>query len=104
MNNDFMRDAFVLVTDYVKANTGEDVSDALQELILANPRRVLYFPDGEYLLSKPICTPANPEHAVSLQLSNFAVIKAMESWDSDEALIRLGAAEPFNTIHVNGSN
>ena len=104
MNNDFMRDAFVLVTDYVKANTGEDVSDALQELILANPRRVLYFPDGEYLLSKPICTPANPEHAVSLQLSNFAVIKAMESWDSAEALIRLGAAEPFNTIMVNGSN
>ena len=104
MNNDFTREAFVLVTDYVKANTGEDVSDALQELILNNPRRVLYFPDGEYLLSKPICTPANPEHAVSLQLSNFAVIKAMECWDCDEALIRLGAAEPFNTIMVNGSN
>ena len=104
MNNDFTRDAFVLVTDYVKANTGEDVSDALQELILNNPRRVPYFPDGEYLLSKPICTPANPEHAVSLQLSNFAVIKAMDCWDSDEALIRLGAAEPFNTIMVNGSN
>ena len=104
MNNDFTRDAFVLVTDYVKANTGEDVSDALQELILNNPRRVLYFPDGEYLLSKPICTTANPEHAVSLQLSNFAVIKAMECWDCDEALIRLGAAEPFNTIMVNGSN
>jgi hypothetical protein len=104
MNNEFTRDAFVLVTDYVKANTGEDVSDALQELILNNPRRVLYFPDGEYLLSKPICTPANPEHAVSLKLSNFAVIKAMESWDCDEALIRLGAAEPFNTIMVNGSN
>ena len=95
---------YLLVTDYVKANTGEDVSDALQELILNNPRRVLYFPDGEYLLSKPICTPANPEHAVSLQLSNFAVIKAMDCWDSDEALIRLGAAEPFNTIMVNGSN
>ena len=104
MNNDFTREAFVLVTDYVKANTGEDVSDALQELILNNPRRVLYFPDGEYLLSKPICTPANPEHAVSLQLSNLAVIKAMECWDCDEALIRLGAAEPFNTIMVNGSN
>ena len=104
MNSDFINGTYVLVTDYVKANTGEDVSDALQELILANPQRVIYFPDGEYLLSKPICTPANPEHAVSLKLSNFAVIKAMDSWDSDEALIRLGAAEPFNTIHVNGSN
>ena len=104
MDSDFIRNAFVLVTDYIKANTGEDVSDELQELILNNPRKVLYFPDGEYLLSKPICTPANPEHAVSLKLSNFAVIKAMDSWDSEEALIRLGAAEPFNTIYVNGSN
>jgi len=95
---------YLLVTDYVKANTGEDVSDALQELILNNPQRVLFFPDGEYLLSKPICTPANPANAVSLKLSNFAVIKAMDCWDSEEALIRLGAAEPFNTIMVNGSN
>ncbi|MBP3369356.1 MAG: hypothetical protein J6L85_01275 [Clostridia bacterium] len=104
MNNDFTREAFVVVTDFVKANTGEDVSVALQELILNNPQRVLYFPDGEYLLSKPICTPANPEHSVCLHLSNYAVIKAMDTWDCDEALIRLGAAEPFNTIMVNGSN
>ena len=95
---------YLLVTDYVKPNTGEDLSDALQELILNNPRRVIFFPDGEYLISKPICTPANPEHAVSLRFSNFAILKAMDSWDSEEAMIRLGAAEPFNTIHVNGSN
>ena len=104
MNNDLSTKAFVSVSDYVKPNCNEDVSDAIQELILNNPGRVLYFPDGEYLLSKPICTPANPAHAVSLQLSNFAVIKAMDTWNSDEALIRLGAAEPFNTIMVNGSN
>ena len=104
MEHELYRNMYVVVTDYVKPNTGEDLSDALQQLILDNPQRVLFFPDGEYLLSKPICTPANPAHAVSLQLSNFAVIKAMECWDSEEALIRLGAAEPFNTIHVNGSN
>ena len=104
MNYDLIGKAFVLVSDFVAPNTGKDVADALQELILNNPRRVLYFPDGEYLLSKPICTPANPAHAVSLQLSNFAVIKATEDWDSDEALIRLGAAEPYNTIFENGSN
>ena len=104
MNKDFLSKAFVVVTDFVQANTGEDVSDALQQLILDNPQRVLFFPDGEYLLSKPICTPANPEHSVSLQLSNYAVIKAMDTWDCDEALIRLGAAEPFNTIYTNGSN
>ena len=103
MTNEFAS-PFVLVTDYVKANSGEDVSDALQQIIMDNPRRVIFFPDGEYLISKPICTPANPENAVSLKLSNFAVIKAMDGWDSDEAMIRLGAAEPFNTIRVNGSN
>ena len=104
MNAEFAREAYVLVTDYVKANTGEDVSDALQELILKNPKRVLFFPDGEYLISKPICTPANPDHAVSLQLSNFATIKAMNCWSEDEALIRMGAAEPFNTIFTNSSS
>ena len=104
MNGEITTEAFVLVSDYVKPNTKEDVSDALQELILNNPGRVIFFPDGEYLLSKPICTPANPSNAVSLRLSNFAVIKAMDSWNSGEALIRLGAAEPFNTICINGSN
>ena len=104
MNKDLPKNGYLVVTDYVNADTGEDLSDALQNLILNNPNRVLFFPDGEYLLSKPICTPANPVHSVSLLLSDYAVIKAMDSWNSDEALIRLGAAEPFNTIYVNGSN
>lgn len=95
---------YVIVTDYVEANTGKDVSDALQELILNNPQRTIFFPDGEYLLSKPICTPANPEHAVSLKLATFATLRANEDWDCDEALVRMGAAEPFNTIYVPGSN
>ena len=95
---------YIVVTDYVEANSGKDVSDALQELILANPQKTIFFPDGEYLLSKPICTPANPAHAVSLELSRFAVIKAAEGWNDTEAMIRLGAAEPWNNITTNGSN
>lgn len=95
---------YVIVTDYVKANTGEDVSDAIQELILSNPNKTIYFPDGEYVVSKPICTPANPVHAVSLELSKFAVLKAAEGWDCGEAVVRLGAAEPWNDINTNGSN
>lgn len=98
------RDMYVVVTDYVKANTGEDVSDALQELILANPNRTIFFPDGEYLLSKPICTPANPIHAVSLKLATFAKLKAMDTWTEKEAVVRLGAAEPYNDIYTPGSN
>ena len=95
---------YVIVTDYIEANTGKDVSDALQELILANPRKTIFFPDGEYVLAKPVCTPGNPVNAVSLMLSNFATIKAADGWDSKEAMIRLGAAEPYNDININGSN
>lgn len=95
---------YVVVTDYVAANTGADLSDALQELILAHPNRTIFFPDGEYVIGKPIATPANPIHSVMLVLSNFAVIKAADGWSDGEAMIRLGAAEPFNTILTNGSN
>ena len=95
---------YVVVTDYVKANTGEDLSDALQKIILDNPHKTIYFPDGEYVIAKPICTPANPDNSVDLQLSNYATVKAADGWDCGEALIRLGAAEPFNNITKNGSN
>lgn len=95
---------YVVVTDYLKANTGEDVSDAIQQIINDNPHRTIYFPDGEYILSKPICTSANGANAVALELSKFATLKASADWSSDEAIVRLGAAEPFNNIRVNGSN
>ena len=102
--NDAKALGYVVVTDYIAANTGEDVSDALQELILANPHRTIYFPDGEYIIAKPIATPANPANSVDLQLSNYATIKAADTWSSEEAMIRLGAAEPFNSIMLDGSN
>ena len=95
---------YVVVTDYLKANTGEDVSDAIQKIIDENPMKTIYFPDGEYILAKPICTSGKPENAVSLHLSNFATLKAADGWDHPEAMVRLGAAEPYNTIYRNGSN
>ena len=95
---------YVVVTDYVKANTGKDVSDALQKVIDSNPNKTIYFPDGEYLLSKPILTPADPEKSVSLKLSNYAKLKAADNWMSDEAMVRLGASHPKNDINTPGSN
>ncbi len=95
---------YVVVTDYLEANTGKDVSDAIQKIIDENPMRTIYFPDGEYILAKPICTSGKPETSVSLQLSNFAILKAADGWDHTEAMVRLGAAEPYNTIYRNGSN
>ena len=102
--DDMRKTGYVIVTDYVPANAGRDVSDELQELILKHPNRTIYFPDGEYLLSKPIATPANPIHSVSLELSNYAVLRAAEDFNEKEALVRLGAAEPFNDITTPGSN
>ena len=99
-----MNKPYLIVTDHIEVNSGRDVSDALQALILGNPNRTLFFPDGEYLLSKPILTPANPRNSVSFQLSDYAVLRASEDWESDEALVRLGAAEPFNDINTPGSN
>ena len=104
MNSEFNKNTYVNVLDYIEANTGRDLSDEIQKIILENPKRVIFFPDGEYMLSKPISTPANPDHSVCLHLSNYATLKAMDSWESDEAMVRLGAAEPFNSIYINGSN
>ncbi len=99
--NDF---GYVNIADYVSPNCGCDVSDAIQKVINENPNRTFFFPDGEYLLSKPICTSGNPVHSVSFKLSTFAKLKATEDWTEKEALVRLGAAEPFNDIITPGSN
>ena len=95
---------YVLITDYTMPNTGEDVSDAIQKAIDENPHRTIYFPDGEYILGKPIATSAHPDRAVSLNLSNFAVLKASDNWRDQEAMVRLGGAEAANNIHLAGSN
>ncbi len=95
---------YIFVTDTVCADTGEDVSAEIQAVIDANPNRTIFFPDGEYLLSKPILTPAEPAKSVSLELSNYAVIKASPDWQSGEALVQLGAKHPANDTGTNGSN
>ena len=96
------RERYVVVK--VKADGKKDVSDEIQKIIDSNPNRTLFFPDGVYLISKPICTPADPKKSVALELSNFAVIKAQAGWTHDEAMIRLGGKDPFNNITPPGSN
>lgn len=96
---------YVIVTDYVQPNTGEDTADALQKIIDTHPQRTIFFPDGEYLISKPISTSGKHDLAVSLELSNFAVIKAMaEKWDSTDCMVRLGGQNPEFIIRENGTN
>ena len=93
----------VCVTDFVAAGTGADVADALQELIDLNPNRTIWFPDGEYLVSHPLRTPADPKKSVDLQLANYAVIRATEDFTGG-AVIALGGKDPYNTTAEAGSN
>lgn len=95
---------YIVVTDTIAANSGEDVADRIQALIDANPNRTIFFPDGEYLVSKPIYTPAEPKKSVSLEMSDFAVIKAIGDWTYGEAVIQLGGKDPANDTHTPGSN
>ena len=95
---------YIVVTDFVDANTGEDVSDEIQSVIDGNPNRTIYFPDGEYLVGKPILTPADPRKSVSLEFSDYAVIKAAGDWQYGEAVVQLGGKDPANDTSTNGSN
>lgn len=93
----------VCVTDYVAADTGADVADALQAVIDENPNRTIYFPDGVYLVSHPLRTPADPAKSVDLQLANYAVIQATRNFTGG-AVIALGGKDPYNTTAEIGSN
>ncbi|MBO7220223.1 MAG: hypothetical protein J6V21_03415 [Alistipes sp.] len=91
---------YIVVTDHIKAKEWRsgDVSNALQRIIDENPNCTIFFPDGEYKISNPILTSANPTESVSLLLSDYAIIRANESWTHDEAMIRLGGKGKSNDI------
>lgn len=98
---------FIVVTDFVKANTGEDLYDALQMLINKNPGRTLYFPDGEYVISRSLETEAVPETSTSFYLSSGAILKASDDFKNNDglnALICLGSLDKKNDIRTPGSN
>lgn len=101
---EFPKNDFLVVSDFISNDGSVDVSERLQQLIDENPNRTLYFPDGVYLLRRPVLTPADPQKSVSLFLSNYAVIKAADDWDSPDAMIRLGAKDRKNDIRTPGSN
>ena len=100
---DAERRGFVVATDFLPADGKTNVSDAIQRLIDANPNREIFFPDGTYLLDKPICTPAHPEKSVALRLSTYAKFKAAPGWTNTEAMVRLGGIHPANNIMLPGS-
>ena len=99
------RNKFIDVSPIIKPNSGLDVYAALQKLIDNNTHRTIYFPDGEYIISKPLMTSAAAPSSTSFYLSDNAVIKASDDWKGgNDALIKLGAAEAKNEIKIAGSN
>ena len=96
---------YVVVTDHIKAVAGVDVTEKLQQLIDDNPTSTIYFPDGTYTISDSLLTSSDPEKAVSLHLSNFAIIQASYDWKGgDKHMIRLGAKDKTFSIDEVGSN
>lgn len=93
----------VSVADFMPTDGRTDVADAIQRVIDEQPNRTIWFPDGTYLISKPICTPADPRRSVDLRLSNYAVLKAALGWTNTEAMVRLGGIHPANNIRLVGS-
>ena len=80
-----------------------NVADALQAFIEANPHKTIYLPDRVYLLEHPISTPADPDFAVSLELADFAILKAAPDYKYRQPLVRLGGIRPANNIRKAGS-
>lgn len=95
---------YINLADHIPNDHQGDVSEIIQTVIDQNPNRTIYFPDGEYLLDRPILTPADPRKSVDLQLSNYAILRPSDAFDSDEAMVRLGATHPANDIETVGSN
>ena len=93
----------IVATHYVKADGKTDVTEALQHLIDTHPNRTIYFPDGVYLLSHSLYTPADPTKSVMLVLDNYARLQASPHWQGG-AVVRLGGEHPANNITIPGSN
>ena len=99
------RNKFIDVSQFIEPNSGLDVYEALQKLIDNNKGRTIYFPDGEYLISKPLKTSAEGSTSTAFYLSDNAIIKALDNWKGgNDALVKMGGALSHNDIKIVGSN
>ena len=95
----------LVVTEHIEIT--DDVTDALQKLINENPGKTIEFPDGEYVISKPLTIPADPAKAVSLRLSDYAIIRASDDWSVEDAMIqfatgKIPAESADASFYING--
>ncbi|MBO7302877.1 MAG: hypothetical protein J6U68_01685 [Clostridia bacterium] len=82
--------SYIVVSDRIEKANERDITAELQALIDEHPGTTLYFNDGTYTISSTIYLPTDKAKAVSIRLSNYAVIKAASSWTADTAMISVG--------------
>ena len=99
----FLKHGAISVSEFL-TDEALNTADVIQRVIDENPNRTIYFPDGEYVIDKPILTPADPSKSVSLRLDDFAIIRASDDWHSEEAMLRLGGKDAANDIFSCGTN
>ena len=105
-NYGFEKLGYIVVTEFVQPNTGEDIGAELQAIIERNPQSVIYFPDGEYQTSIPLKTHSFGGVSVAIELAENAVIKAHKDWERGKgAVIQLGGGErETGEVNTPGSN
>ena len=54
------QDLYLNAADHMPNDGSREVSDDIQRLIDENPNRVIFFPDGEYVISSPILSRRDP--------------------------------------------
>ena len=103
----FRTQGVVVVTDYLTPNGGNDLIEEIRKIISkpTSINKVIYFPDGEYIISKPIITSSAGTRSISLKLAPNAIIKASDDWNKlNGAMIQLGKNDTTNNIDIIGSN
>ena len=88
-----LHEDYVVVTEYIKPGD-TDIAACIQRAVDENPNKTIYFPDGSYVLARPIKTSAAPDRCVSFRLSNYAHVSiSTTKWNDGEAVFELGAED-----------
>ena len=104
--NTTVNTTYLNVADFITPNTGEDLADEIQALIEKHPQRTLFFPDGEYIISKSLRTYGDTQKTVSFLFGDGAVLKAADNWVTEQGcdcLIASGVYDSYNNeVSLNG--
>ncbi len=90
-------EAFVSVKEHI--TEGADNTAEIQKLIDENPGRTLYFADGTYTVSSSLQIAGK----TSLELADYAIIKAADAWSTDDAIIKIVNADTYASGILGGA-